>query len=267
MIDSYHLFISEKGMLLRRQSGMLWWRRVEAQGAWHCDAGHPASLQLARLMVKKKWRSHLHVYVSSGLCKFMAINLPSGLKNDEERRAAGQAQMQHQLGLSVAEWVCAVDVAAAHGKSVVCALRISLLDGIRALAVANNFQLVSVKPFVAGIWNEARALGKSATGVAVLMVVENTAFTVMLARDGIVESINALTHDNEPDLVEREIRRVGLALGTDAADSIQLALLADTQAFTGIQASRILRRRGSTRHALYPDFRDLAFAATCEGTA
>jgi hypothetical protein len=261
MIDSYHLYISETRLLLRRRRGFLWWRKVSAAGEWHWDAAKPSSLQLEQLRPATKWRADLHVVVGSGLCKFMALSLPPGLDSAEEQRAAGQAQFQHQLGLDPSEWQCAIDVAAAPGKSVLCAVRISMLERIRTLSQANGFRLVSFKPFVAGVWNAALALRHaSGAGESVLLVVENEAFTVLIDRAGDLASINALAHAGEADLVEREIRRVGFSLGSDAEDSVRLALSPDMLALGQDHPQRLLTLPGRAAGELHADFRDLSFA-------
>jgi hypothetical protein len=262
MIDSYHLYIDETRLLLRRQTGLLRWRRVEPHGEWKWDASRPLSLNLENLGIRKKFRSDLHVYVGSGLSKFMAIALPPGLQNAEEERAAGQAQVQHQLGLNASEWVCAVDAMPAPNKSVVCAVRRSLLERLQHVSDVHGFRLASFKPFVAGIWNTVRENKEDATSEeSVLMVVENDAFTVLFERGGVIESISALSHGGEPDLVEREIKRVGYALGAMAEESVRLAVSRDMRSLANSQASRILLGADYLSMALYADFRDLLFAS------
>lgn len=265
MIDSYHLYISETRLLLRRESGFLWWRSVHAHGEWRWDAAMPSSLNLENVVLKKKLRSKLHVYVGSGLCKFMMVGLPPGLKNVEEERAAAQAQVHHQLGLVASEWRCAVDVVVAPNKSVVCAVRSSLLERIQNLSDEYGFRLVSFKPFVAGIWNAALEMRlPQASGESVLMVVENNAFTILVDRTGVVESISALSHNSEPDLVEREIRRVGLSLGSGAAASVRLAVSPEVRDLVQAHAPRVLQKGATGAPTLYADFRDLFFDPAVE---
>lgn len=268
MIDSYHLYVSEERVLLRRQSGFLWWRRVQAHGEWRWDPSTPYSLDLANLQLKKRGRADLHVYVGSSLCKFMTIRLPMGLKGAEEQCAAGQAQLHHQLGLDPAEWQCAIDVLAPPHKSVLCAVRHTLLEGIRKLSDKHGFRLVSFKPFIAGIWNAAQEIRHSGTAEeSVLLMVENDAFTVLVDRKGVVDSLSALSHNREPDLIDREIQRVSYSLGGGAEERIRLAVSPDLLDLARAYPARLLQSGAAGRKTLYADFRDLAFGTVAEAVA
>jgi hypothetical protein len=268
MIDSYHLYLNETRVLLRRQSGFPWRRRVHALGEWRWDAERPSSLNLEGLQLKKRGRVDLHVYVGSGLCKFMTIILPPGLNGAEEQRAAGQAQLQHKLGLDPADWQCAVDVLAPPNKSVLCAVRHTLLERIQALSDALGFRLVSFKPFIAGIWNATHGRrSPAAEEESVLLMVENDAFTVLVDTNGVVESLSALSHSGEPDLIDREIRRVSYALGGGAEERIRLAVSPDLLELARAHPERLVHKGAAGTQILYADFRDLLLGTMAEAVA
>ncbi|HYD82135.1 MAG TPA: hypothetical protein VEC06_20205 [Paucimonas sp.] len=266
MNESMHLYVTGRRVLARRKSGVLRWQRVEPAGEWAWDTANPASLRFGEPDAAGKGRrTDLHVYVGSALSKFLVLDLPAGLRDRDESRAAAQAQIQHQLGLHGADWVFALDLAPAPAKSVVCAVPRDFMERIRELARERNLRLVSLRPYVSGVWNAFRQ--DDASAHPVLMAVEEDAFTLLVARQGVLQSMSSLRHGRESDLIEREIKRVELSVGADARRHIRLALPPDLLAMAGTNADKLLRQADGTKSGLHADFRDLLFAAAVDTAA
>lgn len=260
MIDSYHLYLSASEAMLRRQSGMPWRRRVEQLGAWRWDASRPASLMLERFAPRGRLRAPLHVYVGSALSKFMAFDLPVGLRSPQEQRAAAQAQMQHQLGLNAADWELALDAGTGVGKSVACAVPRQVSARVAMLASEHRLRLVSLRPYVTAVWNMVRAQNSRATdggAPSALLALEGDAFSILMERSGQMVAVSAMRHGREAGLVEREIKRLGYALGADGQSRIQLALSAQLDGIAPAHAGKIVRNPAGAPACLYIDFRDL----------
>ncbi len=260
MIESFHLYITGKEAYLRRQTGLPWRRRVEVVDQWHWDPAVPASLLRASMGVKKWYRPRLHVYVGSALCKFMAVALPLELHAIDELRAAGQAKMQHQLGLNAADWVFTLDSASPGGKAIVCAARRNVMDRVHELTAKTGLRLWSLKPYVVGIWNVAQKKVRAATPSATaLIAIEEDAFTVWMTRAGILDAMNTLGHAREPELVSREMKRLAFILGDDANENIGLALAPSLSSMMPPNAGKLLLRSAYVKENRYADFRDLLF--------
>lgn len=267
MIDAYHVYLSASVVLVRRQTGFWRWRRIEELARWQWDAGVPASLDFGALPLRARRHATLSVYAGSALGKFMALDLPAGLSGEHEERAAAQAQMQHQLGLNPAQWEFTLDRVPAPGKSVACALRADVVARVRQLARERGLRLLSIRPFVAGVWNAVqrrRTPAAAASGASALMAVESDAYTIVIENDGVLESMSALSHRREADVVNRELRRMAYAPGADAQRQIRLAVSGDSVGLALAHADKIVARGDYLRHALYADFRDLLFQDTVQ---
>jgi hypothetical protein len=260
------MYLAGSGVLLRRQAGIL--RRTLApagQGSW--DGRDLAGMTLEWPTAARSWpRRPLNVYVGSALCKFLVVALPAELRNDAERRAAGGAQMCHQLGLSSAEWVFALDTGEAREQTIVCGIPRALIAQLQAFAAARKLTLTSIRPFVSAVWNACWTHADSDDSKSGdLIVVENDAFTVFASTMGKLRTIGTLVHRGEEGLIDREVRRIVLAAGMDAA-SIRIALPNHLEFMAPASSTYYLRGEGNCHHALYRDFRDLALAAP-EGAA
>lgn len=263
MNESLHLYLNATEANLRRRSGPPWRRKIEQLAVSVWDMDDPASLKPEGLPSARTWRRPLHVYIGSALSKFMAIDLPQGLRDESEVRAAAQAQMQHQLGLQATDWHFTLDRNATPGKSIVCAIRRDAIERLHLLSQENGLRLVSLKPFVAGVWNavQSKRKGDASEGLA-LVAIENDAFTVFVEAAGALVSMNTLSHRCESDLVDREIRRLGYSAGAHALDAIRVALPPHLSALAQAASDRLIRHGDYLEHALYADFRDLLFGSS-----
>lgn len=267
MIDAYHLYLNAGEVIVRRETGWWRWRHLEDVARWRWDAAAPATLNLDLLALRRHRHATLAVYAGSALGKFMILDLPAGLQGRQEEHAAAQAQMQHQLGLNPAQWELTVDHLPASGKAVACALRADISARIRQLARERGMRLQSLRPYAAIAWNtlqrRSQSAGKPQSGSSALMLVEADAFTIFMAKKGVIEAINALGHRREADLVNREIRRMAYALGDDAHRRIRLAVVADLLPLAQLHADKIVRS-DDDRLLPHADFRDLLLQAPAQ---
>jgi hypothetical protein len=257
MTDSYHLYLTGTQVFARHETGLLR-RRIEPLATWNWDAAEPSSLTFEPLGRSSARRANLHVYTGSALSKFTTMDLPAGLRDMDERRAAAQAHLHQQLGLHAAEWTCTLDPAAPSGKAVICALRRGVIERLRELSGANVLRLVSLRPYVAGVWN---AFARNCLAQSALMAIEHDAFTLLVARGGVVESISGLSHRRENDLLEREIKRMAFSTGASAQEHLRLALPDTLLPMAHAHAEKIILKADYLSKAMYPDFRDLLFCA------
>lgn len=222
----------------------------------------PGSLSFDSLDLKKGVRFNLHIYIGSALSKFMAVSLPPSLKNEKEQQLAAQAQMVNQLGLNPSEWQFSMDLVRQPDKSVVCAIRRNVIERIRMLADENDLRLVSLKPYVVGVWNAMDAYRQGASeSRSALMAVESDAFTLLVNRFGKVESASTLLHHCEGGLIDREIRRLGFSLDAGEEQSIHLAVTDELLNLAQANTGKILSKNAFLKNEIYADFRDLLFAS------
>lgn len=258
MTESFHLYLNGRRAALRRRSGLLR-GQVSALDAWDWDAGAPSSLALAFATPPRR-RSALHVVLGSALCRFGALALPPGLASVEEKAAVAGAHMQAQMGLSGADWTFTLDEAAGpDAKAMVCGVRRALLSRLGAAAAEHGLRLASVRPLVAGVWNGFEAARPAGQGADyALMALEDDAFTQLTARSGKLVSINSLLHRQEPELVARELKRMGLLMGGNS-DAVRLALSPAMAGLGQAHADKLVTQAEAGIAGLQADFRDLLF--------
>lgn len=263
MIETFHLYITATQVHARRQSG--WRQQIHPLAEWEWDAASPASLSFKKIPCKKILRPNLHVHLGSALCKFMTVDLPAGLHNVQEQSAAGQAQMQYQLGLSASDWVFTLNrprSPAEFVSSLVCAVRRPVIERLQELSKDSGLRLVSLKPYIAGVWNAVQAGPRHLAQLeSALLAIEHDAFTLFVGRAGTLESMNTLSHVAEPDLIEREIKRLGYSLGRAVQDTVRLVLAEGCLTMAQAHADKILVKSDYLKKPLYADFRDLLFHA------
>ena len=233
---------------------------MEVLDEWEWDAATPSSLNFDRIKAVKERRSRLYVYAGSALIKLLTIKLPANLQEGREQKLAAQAHMQDQLGLNPEEWELAIDLARLPVASTVCAIRRSFMNRVRELSTQNNLRLVSLKPFVAGVWNafQNKQMPVSGTRSALIMI-ERDAFTTVVDQSGTVELITTLLHMQEGDLVERELRRLAFSGNEIASSNIRLAIPNDLLDLANNHWDKALRQSDYLQPAKYADFRDLLF--------
>lgn len=263
MIDAYHIYLNASEVMLRRQTGWGRWRRVEELARWQWNASTPASLNFDPLELRKRRYATLAVHVGSALGKFMMLQLPPGLQGEQEERAATEAQMQHQLGLNPGQWEFTLDHLPARGNIVACALRADIGARLRQLANEHSLRLLSVRPYVAGVWN-AMQLWRGPTppasdGGSAVMMVERDAFTIVIEKKGAMEAMSAMTHRREAEVINREIRRMAYSLGEDAQRHVYLAVAGELLPLAHLHADKVVRQEDYLQPILYADFRDLLF--------
>ena len=230
MISTLHLYLTTTSIRARIQSGLLWKKNLKNIGQWEWHGQNldtfPADV-LTSYLNKNNDKStrkikHLHLYVGSGLCKWMMCQLPAHLQNDAEKIAAAQAQMTHLLGLNANEWTCAIDTTHASPNVVVCAVRISLMEHLKLLCAQHDIKLMMMRPYIDGIWN-AFQTRQSNTTHAALLIWEEDAYTLVVANAGVIQSIHALLHQHDTQLIEREIKRLNVSNGTNKPLSLYVA--------------------------------------------
>lgn len=246
--------------MARRKTGSFWRPRMEVLDEWEWNAATPSSLDFDRLKAVKGRRARLHVYAGAALIKLLTIKLPANLHGEREQKLAAQAHMQDQLGLNPEEWELAIDPARLPAASIVCAIRRGFMDRVRELSTQNNLRLVSLKPFVVGVWNAFQNKRMPASGMrSALIMIEQDAFTTVVDQSGTVEFITTLLHMREGDLVERELRRLSFSGNEIASPDIRLAMPDDLLSLVNNNGDKALRQSDYLQPIKYPDFRDLLF--------
>jgi hypothetical protein len=263
MIESYHLYLTASEVFFRRESGLLWWKKIEHLGQGKWSATSSISQIFNDLKLDNKYRKNLHVYVGSSLCKFMVVDLPPNLHKEQEQQLMLQAHMQHQLGLNGSEWNFTFDRVRQPQKAIVCAVRRNIMAQLDNFTLEKKLKLVSLKPYVAGIWNVFQQAQKHQEKLA-LIAVESDAFSVMISQSGILESMSTLSHNKEHNLVEREIKRLNVSLGGDDRQEIYLALNTGLSNITHSNGGKVLFADEYLKKTLYADFRELSFCANAE---
>ncbi|NHQ90515.1 hypothetical protein [Janthinobacterium lividum] len=270
MIDAYHIYLNGSEAMLRRQTGWGRWRRVEEMARWQWEAGMPASLNFGALELRQRRYATLAVHLGSALGKFMILELPAGLQSEQEEHAAAEAQMQHQLGLNPGQWEFTLGPLPGRKKVVACALRADIGARLRQLASEHGLRLLSMRPYVAGVWNAMQLRrGPSAPALpddrAVIMI-ERDAFTIVIEKDGAMAAMSAMTHRREPDMINREIRRMAYSLGEDAQQHIRLAVASELLPLAQLHTEKVLEQHDYLQPVLYADFRDLLFQSPVQVT-
>ncbi len=259
------MYVTGTDILVRRERGL--WRRSVApieQGKWNGTDLKTASIELPQPQ-RARQRRNLHVYLGSALCQFMVTTLPQGLRNEHERLAAAKAQMMHRLGLNVEEWQFTLDDSAQAQGRIACSVRQALMAQLRSLSEAYKLTLVSVRPFASVVWNTLQ-MKASSTACSSLLVVEEDALTLFASASGTLESISTLMHGREIGLIDREVRRLALAVGAEERP-VHLVLPAHLDSMAPAFASQALRGSDYLKNECYADFRDLLFRSTAEGNA
>ncbi|MDN2704473.1 hypothetical protein O0881_21050 [Janthinobacterium sp. SUN100] len=267
MIDAYHIYLNGSEVMLRRQTGWGRWYRVEDITRWQWDAGTPASLNFDAIELRKRRYATLAVHVGSALGKFMIFQLPPGLQGEQEERAAAEAQMQYQLGLNPGQWEFTLDHLPARGKVVACALRADIVARLRQVAREHGLRLLSVRPYVAGVWNAMQLRCGPATlndGRAMMMV-ERDAFTIVIEKEGKMDAMSAMTHRREAEVINREIRRMAYSLGEDAQRHAYLMVAGELLPLAQLHVDKVVRHENLLQPILYADFRDLLFHPPAQG--
>ncbi|MBC3873831.1 hypothetical protein [Undibacterium flavidum] len=264
MTNAIHVYVNATQISVRRQSGYWWNEKVESIGAWNWNSLVPSSLSFEPLHRRKNSREYLHVYLGSALCKFTTVDLPKGLNDIGEQQLAARAYMQNQLGLKASEWQFTIDFTSSD-KVVVCAIRRVLIEKIQELSNESGFHLASIKPFVVGVWNTfQKNLDVSDANRTALVAIENDAFTVFVTRLGVLESMNAITHECDVLLVERESRRLSFSFTDAEQNNIYFAVPEKIIGTPQIHVDRILRKDKYLNKSSYIDFRDLVFSTAAE---
>lgn len=265
MIETFGLYLTGHEAYLRRTTEYFGRGPIDDVGQWEWNFSEPPSLNLdvvAQLPGSK--RRSLHVYLGSALCNFVVGELPDSVR-DRESSAVASAQMAHGLGLTHSEWEFTSQTAGGGRKTFTCALRKNAAERIRFLAAAHRLKLVSMKPFVANLWNECTridSLGDESN--LALVAIENDTFTTLIAKHGFIQSINRFFHRRESDVVTREVNRLQLSYGMD--QKIGVALPATLRPCVDHQQEYVIQGNGSQILQRRLDFVDLMFKNEEGGT-
>lgn len=259
MIESFHLYLNGRQARFRRQSGFPWQRKLVELPLLEWSAQDMASLDFNALDIGKRRRAApLHVCLGSALCKFMLVDMPSDAVDEHEQSLIAEARMRQHFGLHLGEWIYKAYVGKVRTQAVVCAVRADLVAHIRSQAGMHGLKLVSLQPYAAILWNLlVEQFGGQDVQQAGLLAVEDDAFTLFLAKSDVVTSLNALIHNREVDLVERELRRVGLSAGMEMRDAVRLAVSNEFAGAAVFDRNRLLVRTEDRSNMLEHDFRDL----------
>lgn len=244
--------------MVRRQSGLLWRRKMTDIAEWNWDSKIPSSLIFDQITEIRKW-STLSVYLGSSLCKFMAFDLPVGVTDLNEQKSVAQARMQQQLGLTPGEWIFTLDAITTPNKSIACAIRRDVIDQLKKIAAEKKWRLISLQPYVCNIWNTFQEK-HAAIPQSALLTIEKDALTVIASASNFIGSISTLTYSGEDKIIEREIKRLSLSLGKDGEQQIYLAHAEKNHSFASISSSNLMSKKNYLKQSRYADFRDLLFS-------
>lgn len=265
MIERLHLYLTANRAHLRLQTGVPRRPEIVPLESVDWDAGDPATLKLLG-QAGRFLRTPLHVYVGSALCRLIVLDILDGIDDLTEKQAISLATMAHDLGISAADWVCAVDSPSADSKSVACAIRLSLLTRLNAMAMESRWRLASVRPLAGVLWNAVQLPDWTAADPRALLVVEEDAFSVIAASDHRINSVLALPHGGERGLVERERMRLAYSsLGGEVKD-LRLGLAEGCRDMAVGSLSRH-SLAANARQVYFADFRDMFFDVAAEAIA
>jgi hypothetical protein len=255
MSESFYLYLTGGDAYLRRRDGYFGRGSIEEVGQWKWSVSDLSSLSFKELdNINWNKRRKLHVYLGSALCKFLVADLPNAAKEQEYPTLAA-AQMAHRLGLDVAEWEFTCEADRRNNKLFICASRRAVIERIEILAPELRLELLSLKPFTAGIWNGYTNTVDAALPGNSLIAVENDALTTFTAQAGVLQTINSFYHRGEPDLINREVRRLQLSLGEE--HYVAIALPATLRHFVAHHSKKVVEKPDAELLRRSPDFSDI----------
>jgi len=269
MIDSFHIYLNGTHAMVRRQSGLGWRKKIESVGEFEWNANDPSTLAIDTPTRCSKWLrrwSTMSFYVGSACCKFMAMDLPPEVKDEHELRAIAAAQVQYQLGLSVSDWCITLDITQPPGKSVACAIRRDLIDQIKQLVAKKKFRLISCQAYISSIWNEFEEQSNDNQPLA-LFALESDALTVVTAQGNNITLINTFLHGRSTTLIERELKRLRVALNTEAGQHIYIAQSVKPSDNVFLHGVIGVQPRVSTSLQLQANFSDLLILPNAESAS
>ena len=263
MTESLHLYLTNSKVYARKKTGLFWKAHIENIGEWDWSSRLPETLPLHLVIEKSnsKRLTQVYVYLGAALCKLMVVDLPPNLRDNSEKTVAAHAYMMQKLGLNIADWRSTIDATHGNRKAVVCAAQQSLLLCIEKMALAQSINVASISPYFRGVWNifQKKRTVKKRTA---LLALENDAFTIAIASNGVIDSVSTLMHQGESNIFDREIKRLHVSLGNDDQTEIFLAC---TETLVGKIplnfTQNLLLAKDFQNHSIWMDFSDLMFQA------
>ena len=254
-MTEFHLYVSGQRASLRIRQGMPWRARVSEIATWHWRPGQ--ALEAVADLPAARWgRPSLHVYAGAALCRMGAFDVPSGVRTVQDIAAVGRAKLVHDLGLDESRWRFHCD--RAGNGLVACALRADAFDAVTGFARDRRFNLVSIRPFAAVLFNAVqRRPGAPSAGT--LLAAEADGFSVLQSDGGQIVFARSMLHDGQPGAVRREVSRLRMRENAPADDVLAILMQKDCQWENDGFADLVLSANSMLRHARYPDFRDLMF--------
>jgi hypothetical protein len=242
MNETYHLYLTSSRARLRRTAGWPWRRTVAEICEWDWIPGGPLAWPAATARHGAR-RRPLHVFAGSAFCRFMAVQLPSGLRNEDEARIVVQSQMEAELALDPGQWRYAFSGGGTLAPVVGCAMHEALCRNVQHFAESSHLRLISLRPFLEAAWNANLHPG---TADKTMILVEQDAYSVSSMETRHITSASSSVHEDDAEGVRRAIRRQ--LIGREAPHPGALQLL---------QVDAQPSAAGGTPYA---DFRDMLTA-------
>jgi hypothetical protein len=211
-----------------------------ASGAWPArrvrDAAHAVRARLVDSLLQaragaKPSRFRMHVLLASSLCRFLLLENTRQLRNDAEVLSVAAGPLKERLGLDPTEWTCTLD-REWDRTALVCAMRVSVLDELRAAAAVADARLVSVRPWIGEL---LRARNGQLNRFQALGVIEPDAVSLLTGHTGSTHVQTLLLNDGSDPLAA--VRYLAQSAGA-VAESLPVVQLDAAERERGSEPAR-----------------------------
>lgn len=162
--------------------------------------------RFAELLGQPEWqKTEVHVVLSNRLARFAVLTFGAQLKSYPAQEAFARHALTQTYGSVVEQWVLRIQNGKQGSPRLVTAIDQSLLDGLRQACASNQFDLNSVAPYLAPVFNRFQKELKN--DPAWLVINESCYSLLALLSGGELVAVNGVGHtdlDELPMLLDRE---------------------------------------------------------------
>ncbi|MFZ6693721.1 hypothetical protein [Undibacterium sp. SXout20W] len=266
MTDSLHIYLTSSTIFVRKKTRIFLKSKLENVGEWSWKGHIPEALPWEMILptAQSKKTPFVHIYLGGGMCKLMVFDLPENLNDFAETIAEAKTQMIQKLGINQTEWQFTIDTNHANQKVIICAAPTQLMEAIQKLAAIYPKKVISVSPYINGIWNLLTTRVPMNDKTA-LFICEEDAITVLVADKGAIQLITSILHKKDALMIEPEVERLYIALKSEAPIDLRFAFNdAMASALANDYSTMLLPSRHLPASATAPDFCDLAFVVAAQ---
>lgn len=166
----------------------------------------PALDRLKQLFNEPEWQNaEVHVVLSNRLVRYATMLFNPQLKDYSEQEAFARYFYTQTFGANVEQWELRIQHGKAGSPSLVSAVDLALLEGLRTACSAHKLPLHSITPYLMPVFNHYHKEIK--IDPAWLVINESGYSLLALVSGGELVAINGVSHDNIselPILLDRE---------------------------------------------------------------